>query len=160
MSARSDDNLAGDLHRRAAEVARPKREADLVARCLELAVATTCARPRVRARQAGGRSAETRAHDEALRALDVAARLPAEHRAELAIYTCAIAIHCDRSEHDVAVELERQVVAAGVDRKFGFACLRLYSELFAASEDEEYGVRRDSYRALVELLEAEQTVAA
>jgi hypothetical protein len=78
------------------------------------------------------------------------------------MFSCAIAIHCDREAHDVAVKLEQGFVDRGVDLKFGRACLRLYSELYTVTEDEEHLSRRESYRAHVELLESveEPSVAA
>ena len=54
----------------------------------------------------------------------MASELSADPRAELAVFTCAIAVHCDRGEHDVATKLERQVVASGIDLRFGWrACV-------------------------------------
>lgn len=133
---------------------------DLVERCLEIAAAT---RADDRAWALVKLAADLRRlerYDDALRVLDLASELLGDPRSELAVYTCAIAVHCDRSEHEVAIKLERQVVAGGVDVKFGLACRRLYSELHAKTGDEEHRARRDSYRALVESLEAADSVAA
>ena len=94
--------------------------------------------------------------------LDAAWHLGPSEQPELAMFSCAIAVHCDRGEHAVAVTVERDFIERGIDLRFGRACLRLYSELYQQTEDEEHLARRDSYRAHVELLESvkEPTVAA
>ena len=89
--------------------------------------------------------------------LDAAWHLEPSEQPTLAMFSCAIAIHCDRGEHDA---LEQDFVDRGIDLKFGWACLRLYSELFAETEDEQHLARRESYRAHVALLESAEDTSA
>jgi hypothetical protein len=155
-----DDRLDGELLGRAAERGSRTRQADLVSRALELAVAT---RTDDRAWGLIRLAADLRAlgrYDDALRALDVAWRLSPGERPERAAFTCAIAIHCDRDEHLLAETLERQLVGREIDLELGLACLRLYSELFTLTVADEHRARREFYRATVERLETQRSVAA
>jgi hypothetical protein len=95
-----------------------------------------------------------RRYDDALQALDLACQLSPCEGAELAIFACAIAIHCDVGEYELAVKLERSFAERGIDLRLALVCLRLYSELFAATGDERCRERRDFYRAFVGLLDA------
>lgn len=148
--------LDRDLHQRAVEAGHERRSADLVGRALELAVATTADdRAWALVRLAADLRALER-HAEALRVLDVAWQLSPSEHPELAMFSCAIAVHCDRGEHELAIKLERGFSERGIDLKFGRACLRLYAELYAVTDDEEHRARRDSYRSAIDLFEAEQ----
>lgn len=155
MRPHDDNTLDRDLHQRAAELGHERRQANLVARAVELAHAT---RADDRAWGLVRLAADLRAlerYDEALYVLDLAWQLSPSERPELATFTCAIAIHCDREDHDIAVKLERDFADRVVDFKFGRACLRLYSELYAMTEADVHRARRESYRSLVDLLESE-----
>jgi hypothetical protein len=92
--------------------------------------------------------------------LDIASSLSPGFDAERAIFTCAIAVHCDRREYKVAAKLERQQAERSIDLKFARACARLYSELYGESEDEGDRARRDAYVAAINSLDAEASVAA
>jgi hypothetical protein len=149
-------SLDRDLHARVVETATTDRKVDVVGRVLELAAAY---RSDDRAWALVRLAADLRAlgrHDDALRILDAAWYLEPSDQPQLAMFSCAIAIHCDRDAHDVAVTLERDFVDRGIDLKFGRACIRLYSELYASTEDQEHESRLESYRAHVALLEAEE----
>ena len=50
--------------------------------------------------------------------------------------------------------LERSFAKRGIDLRFARASLRLYSELFQATGDEQWRERRDFYRAFFGLLNA------
>lgn len=162
MSTNGENSLDRDLHGRAAEAANGRRPTDLVARALEIAVAT---RPNDRAWALVRLAADLRAlerHEEGLRVLDVAWSLSPTERAERAMLSCAIAIHCDRGHHAVAETLERQFAGHAIDLKLGLACLRLYTALVTLTGDEEHHARREFYRSAVESMEDDhdQPVAA
>ncbi len=95
-----------------------------------------------------------RRYDDALQALDLACQPSPGEGAELAVFACAIAIHCDVGEYELAVKLERSFAERGIDLRFALVSLRLYSELFEATGDEPCGERRDFYRSFVGLLDA------
>ena len=155
MSTNGNDGLDRDLHHRAVSTARGRRDADLVARSLEVAVAT---RAHDRAWALVRLAADLRAlerHEEGLRVLDVAWGLSPTNGVERAMLSCAIAIHCDREHHPVAETLERQFAGNAIDLKLGFACLRLYSELFVLTGAEEHRARREFYRSAVESMKDE-----
>jgi tetratricopeptide (TPR) repeat protein len=103
--------------------------------------------------RAAGQLRALRRYDEALQALDLACQLSPGERAELAVFACAIAIHCDVGEYELAVKLERSFAERGIDLRLSLVCLRLYSELYALTRDERHRERRDFYRAFVELLD-------
>ena len=86
--------------------------------------------------RAAGELRAVRRYDEALQALDLACQLSPGEGAELAVYACAIAIHCDCRDYELAVMLEGLFAERGIDLTFALACLRLYSELFAETGDE------------------------
>ncbi|MGH3111642.1 MAG: hypothetical protein ACRDQT_12085, partial [Gaiellaceae bacterium] len=149
------DSLDRDLHLRAGETANGRREADVVGRVLELAAARgSDERAWALVRLAADFRALGR-HDEVLRVLDAAWYLEPSEQPELAIFSCAIGIHCDRRAYDVAMTLERDFADRGIDLKFARACVRLYVDLYAETEDEEHQARVASYRSYVELFEAE-----
>jgi hypothetical protein len=158
----SDDNtLDRELLELAAGTVRQRRQANLVARCMEAALATTADdRTWALVRLAADLRVLER-YDEALFVLDTAwLQLEASEHAELAMFTCAIAIHCDREDLDIALKLERDL-ADRPDLKFARACLRLYTDLCGETEDDLHRARRELYRSLVETLEVgEQSIAA
>lgn len=162
MSTLGDQNsLARDLHLRAATAAASgdERQVDVIGRVLTLA---TAQRSDDRAWALVRLAADLRAlgrHEDALRVLDAAWFLQPSEHPELAIFTCAIAIHCDREAHDVAVTLERDFAERGIDLKFGRACVRLYTQLAALTEDDEHLERLAQYRTHVNLLESEDASA-
>ena len=104
--------------------------------------------------RAAGEFRALRRYDEALQALDLACQLSPGESAELAVFACAIAIHCDVREYELAVKLERSFTERGIDLRLALACIRLYDDLFTASGYEPYRERRDFYRAFVDLLDA------
>ncbi len=104
--------------------------------------------------RAAGELRGLRRYDEALQALDLACELAPGERAELAVFACAIAIHCDVGEYELAVKLERSFAERGIDLRLALACLRLYAELAEATGGARYRERRDFYRAFVGLLDA------
>lgn len=57
--------------------------------------------------------------------LDAAWHLDPSEQPELAMFACAIAVHCDCGEHAVAVTVERDFVERGIDLTFGRASRRL-----------------------------------
>jgi len=145
MSIRTDDTLDRELQSRATQVAKGERQADLVARCLELARAT---RANERAWALVRLAADLRALRDPARALgvlDIAWLIEPEDQAVRAIET--VASHCDMGTHEAAVRIERQ--ARPPDLKYARAAVRLYAEIFDATGDEEYRIRRDFYSMLV-----------
>ena len=155
-----DHTLERDLHRRVVQTLGEGRTVDVIGRVLALAAAH---RADDRAWALVRLAADLRAlgrHDDALRVLDAAWFLEPSEQPELAMFSCAIAIHCDRQAHDVAVTLERDFAERGIDLKFGRACVRLYSELYAATEDDEHQARLESYSAHVQLFESEEASVA
>ena len=94
-----------------------------------------------------------RRYDEALQALDLAFDLSPDESVELAVFACAIAIHCDVGEYELAVKLERSFAERGIDLGLALVCLRLYSELSADTDDELHRRRRDFYQAFIGLLD-------
>lgn len=104
-----------------------------------------------------GLAGDLRAHgcyDEALQALDLAWHLAPGERVELEMFACAVAIHCDRGEHELALKLERSFVERGIDLRLALAFERLHGELFAATGSNRHRERRNFYRAFVGLLDA------
>jgi hypothetical protein len=93
-------------------------------------------------------------YDDALRTLDVAWHLSPGDAAELAVFACAVAIHCDREQYQRALNLERSFVKRGIDLRLALAFERLHAELFGATSDERHRERRDFYRAFIGLLDA------
>jgi hypothetical protein len=93
-------------------------------------------------------------HDDALQALDVAWHLSPGEGAELAMYACAVAIHCDRGDFKRALQIERSFTERGIDLRLALAFERVHAELFALGGGEQYRERRDFYRAFVGLLDA------
>lgn len=87
----------------------------------------------------------------ALRVLDRAWALGPAEDAELAIYTCAIAAHCDLRQHFTAVLIEREQVRRAIDAGFARAAHRLYAELEETVWGELVDGRRQMYAALLEL---------
>ena len=88
---------------------------------------------------------------EALWVLDRADELGAASEPTRAIFTVAIAIHCDMNQHEIAVPLEReQAVRFEVDTHFARAAARLYAELPEKTGEVTYLERRDHYVALIE----------
>jgi hypothetical protein len=93
-------------------------------------------------------------YDDALRTLDVAWHLCPGDSAELAVYACAVAIHCDRGQYQRGLNLERSFVRRGIDVRLALAFERLHDELFAANADERHRERREFYRSFVALFAA------
>lgn len=87
----------------------------------------------------------------ALRVLDRAWALDRAGDAELAIYTRAIAAHCDLGRHATAVLLEREQVRRAVDADFARVAHRLYAEVAETVWGELVDGRRQMYAALLEL---------
>jgi tetratricopeptide (TPR) repeat protein len=160
MSVRGDDLLERDLHRQAVVAARAERPDDPVRRCLEVARAvwvTDRAWALIRL------AADLRARGDAARAievLDTAWELDAGDEALRAIETVAIACHCDMGTHHTAVKIEQQASALPPDLKYARAVARLYGELFDATEDEDYRIRRDAYALVISDLEGAEHSAA
>ena len=160
MSTRTDDTLDRDLHERAVQVARPVRQADLVARCLDLARAT---RVNERAWALVRLAADLRAlgdHRRALYVLDTAWFLLPEDEAVRAIETVAIACHCDMGAHLTAVRIEQQPGSLPPDLKRARAAVRLYAELFEATGEDDYRIRREFFSMLISELNEMDTTAA
>ena len=159
MSVRGDDLLERDLHRRAVVAARGDRPNDSVRRCLEVARAvwvTDRAWALIRL------AADLRAHGDAARAievLDAAWELDAGAEVVRAIETVAIACHCDMGTHQTAVKIEQQASALPPDLRYARAASRLYSELFDATDDEDYRIRRDAYSLVIADLESAEDSA-
>jgi hypothetical protein len=104
-----------------------------------------------------GLAGDLRAHgcyDEALQALDLAWHLSPGESVELEVFACAVAIHCDRGEHELALKLEQSFCERGIDLRLALAFERLHAELFAARRGERHRERRDFYRSFVGLLDA------
>lgn len=161
MSTDNTHDLVGTLQRRAQEAASGSRQPDYRARAVEAAFAQgSDDRAWARVRLA----ADLRADGDSAAALDVldeAWLLGATDAAECAIFTVAIATHCDLGAHPTAEVIEREQAARSIDAKFARAAARLYSELFQATGDDPHRVRRDLYIALIaELEETNPAVAA
>ena len=96
----------------------------------------------------------------ALGVLDEAWLLGPSAEAECAIYTVAIAVHCDLGAHPTAEVIEREQAVRVADAKFARAAARLYSELVRATDDEAHRSRRDRYIAMIDELEDSTTAVA
>ena len=70
-------------------------------------------------------------YDEALQALDLAWHLSPGEAASSQLFACAIAIHCDCGEYELALKLERLFAERGIDLRLALAFQRLHAELFA-----------------------------
>jgi hypothetical protein len=62
--------------------------------------------------------------------------------------------------HEIWFKIEREQAERSVDVKLARACARLYSELYAVTEDDLHRNRRDAYIAAIDSMEAERAVAA
>ena len=154
MQTDSSHDLVGTLHKRAQDAANGPRQPDYRARAYEAAFAQGSderAWSRVRL------AADLRADGEkeaALRVLDEAWMLGASEDAERAIYTVAIALHCDlvltqlpRSSAQ-SVEQPQSECPVVKSSDFARASARLYSELFKVTEDDEHRRRWEHYAAI------------
>jgi hypothetical protein len=88
--------------------------------------------------------------DAALRLLDVAWILGPSPRPERAIFTVAVAIHCDAGRHEIAQTLIDEQVGRSIDPEVAMAAARVYAELFAQTGDVAYAEARDSFLASAE----------
>jgi hypothetical protein len=88
--------------------------------------------------------------DAALRLLDTAWQARPGGRAERAIFTVAVAVHCDAGRHEVAETLAREQSERSTDALFAMAAARVHAELWAASGLEEHALSRDRFLALAE----------
>lgn len=161
VSADNTHDLVGTLHKRAQEAANGPRQPDYRARALEAAFAQgSDDRAWARIRLAADLRADSEAAA-ALSVLDDACLLGPSEEAERAIYTVAIAVHCDLGSHPTAEVIEREQAARSVDAYFARVAARLYSELARATGDDEHGQRHKHYSALAdEGPEANSAVAA
>jgi len=96
-------------------------------------------------------AADARASNEpesALRLLDSAWLLDPGPEAERAIFTVAIAAHCDGGRYEVAEILVSEQAARSIDTHFAMAAARLYAALYAATRDDRFARLRDKFFAI------------
>jgi hypothetical protein len=149
MTPDNAHDLVGALHKRAQDAAAGTRQPDYRARAVEAAFAQG---PGDRAWARVRLAADLRADDQkeaALAVLDDAWLLRPCEEAERAIFTVAIAVHCDLGAHPTAEIIEREQAARSVDSHFAWAAVRLYSELSKVTDDEEHHQRREHYSEMI-----------
>jgi len=149
MTTDNTHDLVGTLNKRAQEAATATRQPDYRARALEAAFAQGS---EDRAWACVRLAADLRADNEnaaALSVLDDAWLLGPSEEAERAIYTVAIAVHCDLGSHPTAEVIEREQAARSVDGHFARAAARLYAELARSTGDDEHSERRQHYSEMV-----------
>jgi hypothetical protein len=159
-SSANTPGLVDALNRRVEEVGREVRQANFRARALEAAFARSGEeRAWSRVRIAADLRAEGE-HEQALRVLDAAWVLGPSEEVERAIFTVAIATHCDLNSHLTAEVIEREQAGRSIDVKFARAAVRLYSELASVTQDAAHHARRDHYLTTINLSETRDTAAA
>jgi hypothetical protein len=160
MTTDNTHALVGVLHERARAAATEPRQPDYQSRAFEAAFAQG---PDDRAWARIRLAADLRADDQkqaALSVLDDAWLLCPSDEAERAIYTVAIAVHCDLGAYPTAVILEREQASRSVDGHFARAAARLYSELLEVTGEEEHRIRRSSYSGIADESEGGRSVIA
>jgi tetratricopeptide (TPR) repeat protein len=86
----------------------------------------------------------------ALTALDAAFALGPSDWAERALHTCAVAVHCDRNDPELAMTIGEEQMARSLDEKLLHAMARAYYEALEATGREEYRERWERISALLD----------
>jgi hypothetical protein len=76
--------------------------------------------------------------DQALTVLDAAGALEASEWTRRALSTCAVAVHCDRDEPELAVQVGEEQMERSLDEKLLQAMTRAYCEAFEATGRDVY----------------------
>jgi hypothetical protein len=87
----------------------------------------------------------------ALTALDAAFALGPSDWAERTLHTCAVAVHCDRDDPELAVTIGEEQMARSLDERLLHAMARAYYEALEATGREEY---RENWERISALLDA------
>lgn len=85
----------------------------------------------------------------ALHALDAAWELCPTEEPRRAAFTCALEVHCDLGNYEIAETIEREQYERTVDDRFALAALRLYSTLSRITDLDIHYARRAHYIALL-----------
>ena len=85
----------------------------------------------------------------ALHALDAAWELCPTEEPRRAAFTCALEVHCDLGNYEIAETIEREQYERSVDDRFARAALRLYSALSRITDLDIHYARRAHYIALL-----------
>jgi hypothetical protein len=96
--------------------------------------------------------------DLALHLLDVADSLYPSEWPERAVFTCAIAVHCDRGDFRMAQTLGEEQFARSVDLKLFLAMARVYHALYRETEDPEYEGLWQGMRRRIDSAEAAESL--
>jgi hypothetical protein len=151
----SDSNghvdLVGDLYARLEEVTPwPRRVPDLPRRAVEAALASSTDE---RAWALVRLAADLRAMDDqaaALRVLDLAWHMTPSAHPAAAMFTCALACHCDLGDLYTARFLAEEQPDEHRDAKFARAACRLYASLLAETGEERWKLELDRHRSLLD----------
>jgi hypothetical protein len=147
-------DLVGDLYARLEGVPPwPSRVPDLPRRAVEAALATSTDE---RAWALVRLAADLRAMDkqrEALHVLDLAWSMEPSAEPSAAMFTCAIACHCDLGDLYTGQLIAGEQPDEYRDVKFARAACRLYAALLAETGDERWKLELDRHVAILDVVE-------
>lgn len=154
-------DLIGDLNSAIRQKPWPQRVPDLPRRAVEAALATSTDE---RAWSLVRLAADLRALGDRRRALgvlDLAWRMEPSAGPAAAMFTCAIACHCDEDDYFTAEVIACEQPDEYRDGKFARVACRLYAALLAETGEERWRLELDRHLDLLEPVdEAEELVVA